>query len=364
MRLVRSSVASIALLALATAGCSAGSGGPSDSTGGPSDSNRATQAAGSTASATPSQAPADTGVAGQGGVFSRLPDLVQTVEPSIVTIATRVGVGSGVVYRSSGVIVTNAHVVEDFKRVQVTIASGAEMPGRVLATDTVTDLAVVRVDRQLPATQFETELPRAGELVLAMGSPLGFENSATAGIVSGLNREIPGAAERSRALVDLIQTDAAISPGNSGGALVNVDGHVVGINEAYIPPQAGAVSIGFAIPAATVVDTVDELLATGEATHPFVGIVPARITPQIAQTLDLGVDSGVLVAQVVQDGPAAAAGIRRGDVIVEFNHEDVADVGEFLGALRSVEPGDTVNVVVVRDGERQTVQLRLGELQQ
>jgi S1-C subfamily serine protease len=351
------------MLALATVGCSAGSGGSAGSTG-------AAPASG-TASSTPTPAPAassvppvDGGTEDGNGVFSRLPDLVQQVEPSIVTIATRVGVGSGVVYRSNGVIVTNAHVVEDFKRVTVTIASGAEMPGRVLATDTVTDLAVVRVDRHLPATPFETQLPRAGELVLAMGSPLGFENSATAGIVSGLNREIPGAAQRSRALDDLIQTDAAISPGNSGGALVNADGRVVGINEAYIPPQAGAVSIGFAIPAATVVDTVDELLASGTATHPFVGIVPAQITPQIAQALDLGVDSGVLVAQVVENGPAAKAGIRRGDVIVEFNHEDVEDVGEFLGALRDVEPGEAVDLVVVRDGARKTVRLRLGELQE
>lgn len=296
------------------------------------------------------------------GIFARIPDIVERVEPSVVTIAAGDGLGSGVVYEPD-VVITNAHVVGDVDRVTVTLANGVEIPGAVRATDTVTDLAVVDVERDLSPVEFEEDLPRVGELVIAMGSPLGFENSVAAGIVSGLGREIPGSARQSRALVDLVQTDAAISPGNSGGALVNASGQVVGINEAYIPPQAGAVSLGFAIPAATVVDTVEELLADGTATHPFVGIAPGRLTPQLAEALGLEADSGVLVLEVVADGPAAAAGIQRGDVITEFQGAEVASVEEFLGQLRDVEPGDTVEVGLLRDGEPRTVSVEIGQLE-
>lgn len=294
---------------------------------------------------------------------SRIPEIVEQVEPSIVTIDTGDGQGSGVVYESGGTIVTNAHVVGEATEVAVTLASGEELPGQVIATDTVTDLAVVEVGRDLPALEFEDGLPQVGELVLAMGSPLGFESSVTAGIVSGLGRNLPGAAGQSRALVDLIQTDAAISPGNSGGGLVNAEGNVVGINEAYIPPGAGAVSIGFAIPASTVVDTVDELLEDGAASHPYLGIVPARITPRIAEELDVDVESGVLVVQAAQGGPAARAGLRPGDVITAFNGTDVESIEEFLGELAGLDPGDTVEMTVVRAGQERTVTMELGRLQ-
>lgn len=184
----------------------------------------------------------------------------------------------------------------------MTLASGEELREEVLAVDTVTDLAVVEVDQNLPPAQFEEELPRVGELALAMGSPLGFQSSVTVGIISGRGRDIPGAARQSRALVDLIQTDAAISPGNSGGGLVNGEGRVVGISEAYIPPRTGAVAIGFAIPSSTVVDTVDELLEQGSVSHPYVGIVPGRISPRAAEALGVDVEAGVIVLQVAEGG--------------------------------------------------------------
>lgn len=162
-----------------------------------------------------------------------------------------------------------------------------------------------------------------------MGTPLGFANSVTAGIVSGLGREIPGSAQNTRALVDLIQTDAAISPCNSGEALVNTEGEVVGINEAYIPPQQGAVSLAFAIPAPTVTDVAEKLLKTGKASHPFIGIVPTRITQEIVDALGLATTTGALVRDVVEAGPAAAAGVRTGDVITKLNDVDIRNVEEF-----------------------------------
>ncbi|MBG6182675.1 hypothetical protein IWX65_000608 [Arthrobacter sp. CAN_A214] len=167
-------------------------------------------------------------------------------------------------------------------------ADGQRVSGTVEATDVVSDLALVRADRTgLPAAEFETDLPRTGETAIVIGSPLGFENTVTAGIISGLHREIPGSARTSQSLVDLIQTDAPISPGNSGGAVVNGQGKIIGISEAYIPPQSGAVALGFAIPAATAVEVAEQLLEDGTAEHAFLGLVPGAITAQIAQQLGL-----------------------------------------------------------------------------
>lgn len=294
------------------------------------------------------------------GILEGLPDTVERVEPSVVTILTRPGVGSGVVYNDDGVIVTNAHVVGEKARVEVALADGTRLPAEVLATDEITDLAVLQVEREgLRPADFRRDLPRPGELVLAMGSPLGFANSVTIGVVSGLSREIPGSAAVTRSLVDLIQTDAAISPGNSGGALIDADGAVIGINEAYIPPVAGAVSLGFAIPAGTVVDVVEQLLADGVATHPYLGLQLGRLTPEMVEALDLSTDRGVAVLEVVPNGPAADAGIRGGDVIVSFAGADIDSYEGLLGELRRTEPGQRVDVVVNRGGERLTLPLTI-----
>jgi S1-C subfamily serine protease len=193
-----------------------------------------------------------------------------------------------------------------------------------------------------------------------MGSPLGFMNTVTAGIVSGVGREIPGSASQGRALVDLIQTDAPISPGNSGGALVDVSGRVVGINDAYLPPSTGAVSIGFAIPSATAIDVADDLLDDGKVTHPYLGVVVGRLTPQIAQALSTGTDRGVLVRDVATGDPAARAGLRPGDVVTGFAGQPVTTVEEFLGELRRVEPGQTIQLTLVRNAAEQTVEVTVG----
>jgi S1-C subfamily serine protease len=292
-----------------------------------------------------------------------IPDLVAAVDPSVVTVvvADR-GLGSGVVYRDGGIIVTNAHVVGDARDVEVELADGTRTPAHVLAVDEQTDLAVLQADRKdLPPLKFQTTLPRVGETVLAVGSPLGFQNSVTEGILSGLGREIPGSATQGgEALVDLMQTDAAISPGNSGGALLNSAGEVIGINEAYLPPSTGAVNIGFAIPAVTVTRIVDQLLATGHAEHPYLGISAGTLTPQVAQALGLDVDRGVVIADVKKGGPADAAGIKSGDVLTAFNGHAVDTFEGLLGELRNVKPGDKVQVTVQRDGKPVTVTLTVG----
>ena len=192
-------------------------------------------------------------------------------------------------YRADGVIVTNEHVVGDAAQVLIAFADGQRVRAEVLATDAVVDVAVVRVERDdLPVPEYRTELPEVGELAVVIGSPLGFLGSVTSGIISGLGREIPGsAATGTQSLVDLIQTDAPISPGNSGGALVDDQGRIVGLSEAYIPPAAGAVALGFAIPAATVVRVADELLEDGRAQHAYLGVQFGRLTAQIAQQLEV-----------------------------------------------------------------------------
>lgn len=303
--------------------------------------------------------PTGTSAPAPGGAVSAA-DVVARLAPSVVTVHADRSVGSGVVF-GPDVVITNEHVVAGVRDVTLDYADGRSSAGTVLATDPVTDLAVIRTARTgLPVPEYRTDLPRPGDPVLAIGSPLGFEGTVTSGIVSGLSREVPGSAARSHALVDLIQVDAAISPGNSGGALLDASGRVIGINEAYIPPSAGAVSIGFAIPAATAVDIAGQLLADGTATHSYLGVRLARLTPEIRRGLGVAAESGALVTAVVPGGPAAAAGVRRGDVVVALGNRPVASVEDLIGALRETEPKQATSIGVQRAGQRVDLRITIG----
>ena len=329
------------VLALSGAGCTAD--GPTDAPSAPSST--------ATASAVPSN-PAGSPTTGDSGGLEDVPGVAAKLRPSVVTVLVDGGTGSGVVYREDGLILTNEHVVRGREDVQISFADGQQVAGKVKAVDAVTDVALIQAERKgLPPATFETALPEVGSLAVVIGSPLGFENTVTAGIISGLHREIPGSASQGQSLVDLIQTDAPISPGNSGGAVVNADGEVIGISEAYIPPQAGAVSLGFAIPAATAVDVAGQLAADGRAEHAFAGFVPAAITPEIAARLGIGTTVGVLVAQVVQGGPADDAGIRRGDIVTAVGGDKTATPEDLLAALRRAKPGDRVPFTVQTPGQ-------------
>jgi S1-C subfamily serine protease len=336
-------VAGAALVALAVAGCSL-----------VQDEARSAPA--------PVTAPAPNASA-QAAAAGDIPGIVRKVEPSVVTISHDQGTGSGVIWSEDGVVVTNAHVVGEARQVEVAFFDGRRADARVRATDPNTDLAVVDVERSdlQPAT-FQENLPTVGELAVAMGSPLGFQNTITAGIISGLHREIPGSAEQGiRSLVDLIQTDAAISPGNSGGALVNGRGEVVGINVAYIPPEQGAVAIGFAIPGATAVDIVGQLLRNGRATHTYLGIQPGQVTRDVAAQLGLDRARGVVVLEVVEGGPAAEAGLQPGDVIVGMDDATVDTVEDLFGELRQRRPGTQARVTYIRNGRSQEATVTLAE---
>jgi len=278
------------------------------------------------------------------------------------------GLGSGVIYREDGHIVTNNHVVEGANEVNVAFADGTTERGEVVGTDPYTDLAVVKVDRGgLPVADFaDGREPVLGQIAVAVGSPSGFQSTVTSGVVSGLNREVPASYTRGTqetSLVDLIQTDAAISPGSSGGALANRDGEVMGINVAYLPPaETGAVGIGFAIPSDTAASVADQLIETGEATQPYLGVSLTDLTPEVSERFGAAAESGALVTGVDPDGPAAEAGIRTSDVITAVGDGEVASTGDLLSALRGRLPGETVEVTAVGDGgEAREVTIELGE---
>lgn len=324
------------------------------------------QEAATTAAATTERTTVTVGGAGDGdGVFSRIPELVEQVRPSVVSIsvegAAGQGEGSGVIWDDEGTIVTNQHVIANAQQVEVVLASGDRLPAEVEAASSDFDLAVLRVERDgLPAADFADELPVVGELAVAIGNPLGFENTVTAGIVSGLHRSIPSGGQ-TPALVDLIQTDAPISPGNSGGALVGASGEVIGINVAYLPPgETGAVALGFAIPAPTARDVVEQLLDRGTIELAFLGVQPIQVDDVLAQRFGLDVDEGVAVGVVEAGSAADEGGIEEGDVIVRLAGQEIDTVEDLFAELRRNQPGETVDVTVVRDGERRELDVTLG----
>jgi serine protease Do len=312
--------------------------------------------------------------------------VAEQLSPSVVQVNVRAvqvtpfgtaqeseGLGSGVIYREDGYIVTNSHVVAPqgsraAEEVNVAFADGSQERGEVVGRDPSTELAVIRVNRGgLPAARFDDGADLVvGELAVAIGSPSGFRSTVTAGVISGLNREVPARYTRGRqdlALVDLIQTDAAISPGSSGGALADRDGEVVGINVAYLPPQEGAESIGFAIPSDTVTSVADQLIENGRVSSPFLGSRFADLTPQIAERFGLSAQNGVIVVDVELNGPADDAGLRPRDLITAIDSTRIEDTGDLLAALRDYEPGDTAALTVIREGtgDEERVEVRLGE---
>ena len=304
------------------------------------------------------------------------------VSPSVVQVNVREvqatpfgpqegeGVGSGVIYRKDGYIVTNAHVVQDSNWVNVAFADGSTERGNVVGKDETTDIAVVKVDRtDLPAAKFGNSRDLiVGQRAVAIGSPSGFQSTVTSGVIGGLNREVPAdltGGQQDVSLVDLIQTDAAISPGNSGGALADQNGEVIGINVAYLPPaQTGAENIGFAIPSDTATSVADQLIDNGRAVHPYLGVSLADLTPGIAKQFGIAADSGALVTEVASGGPAEKAGIKQRDVIIALGSSKIKDSGDLIAALRDYKPGDSMTLTLNRNGEQRNVDLTLGDRSQ
>jgi S1-C subfamily serine protease len=275
------------------------------------------------------------------------------------------GVGSGVIYSSDGYIITNEHVVSQGDHladsVEVTFSTGETVPATIVATDSYTDIAVLKVDKTgLSAATFADDASvTVGEYAIAIGSPLDYSNSVTLGIVSGLGRSIENSG--STALVDLIQTDAAISPGNSGGALLDSDGRVIGINVAYMPANmTGAENIGFAIPADTAVAVAQQLISKGSASHAYMGINYVSMTTSLQRQYRLAVDTGVLVTAVAPQSPAGQAGLQAGDIITAMDGREVAVDTDLIMVLRAHQAGDSITVTVDRNGQTIDLTVNLG----
>lgn len=267
--------------------------------------------------------------------------------------------GSGFVFSRDGYIVTNNHVVEDADEIIVRLASGQESEAKIIGRDAKTDLALIRIedhDELTPATLGNSDALRVGEWVLAIGNPFGLDNTITAGIVSAKGRHIGGPYD------NFIQTDASINPGNSGGPLININGEVVGINTAIFTRGGGNIGIGFAIPISLAKEVLEELRESGKVTRGWLGVMIQRVTPEIAESLGLEEAKGALVADVLDDGPARAAGIRTGDVIVEYDGQPVKDSAELPLMVARTAVGKKVAVVVIRDGERKRMRISIGEL--
>jgi len=269
--------------------------------------------------------------------------------------------GSGFVIDASGILVTNNHVIEGADEITANFNDGSKLKAKVVGRDEKTDLAVLQVEATKPLTAIkfgDSEVLRVGDWVMAIGNPFGLGGTVTVGIVSARNRDI-----NSGPYDNFIQTDAAINRGNSGGPLFNMEGEVIGINTAIISPTGGSIGIGFAIPSKTALNVINQLRDFGETRRGWLGVRIQEVTDDIAEGLSMTATQGALVAGVTEKGPAEAAGIEPGDVILEFNGQKVTAMHE-LPRLVADEPiGKEVPVLVLRKGEQKTVTVKLGRLE-
>ena len=326
--------------------------------------------------------PPSTGVlpVGSTEIETAITQAVEKVSPAVVTVVGRIPgqmtffgptpdrqvSGSGVIISERGYILTNNHVVEDTDRLRVIFADGSEQSAQLIGADPFADLAVLKVAGPVPAvaTLGNSDLLKPGETVIAIGSPLGaFRNTVTVGVVSATGRNLDTG--KGYQMEGLIQTDAAINHGNSGGPLVNLAGEVVGINTLIVRGSglSGDVAegLGFAIPSNTARAVAEQIIAKGYVSRPYLGISWQSITPAIARRYDLPAEWGVYVAQVEPDSPAAKAGLKQGDIIVQINDTPLDKNHNFINVLFDHHPGETVTLKVYRGRQLKEIQVTLGE---
>jgi S1-C subfamily serine protease len=315
----------------------------------------------------------------------------RSASPAVVNITTtavaydfflnpipKEGTGSGAIIDRSGNILTNFHVIDGARRLEVTLADGSKWPGRAVGADPGNDLAIIKIDA--PADQL-TILPFGdssklivGQKVLVIGNPFGFERTLTAGIISSIGRSIR--AENGRLIRGIIQTDAAINPGNSGGPLLNSNGEVIGVSTAIFSPSGGSVGVGFAVPINTAKRVISELINRGYVARPYLGISGYGIFPALAQALRLPIPEGVMVMEVTSGSPAHRAGIRGGDRAVQVGNRIVRVGGDIITRIDQMkvrtfeelsdyidtkQPGDTVTLTFNRQGRSSVAEIRLRE---
>ena len=270
------------------------------------------------------------------------------------------GLGSGVIVSPAGYILTNHHVVEAADEIKVAFPDGKELLAKVVGSDPETDIAVLRVDAQnLPAITFgSSENLRVGDIVLAIGNPLGIGQTVTSGIVSALGRT----GLRINTFENFIQTDAAINRGNSGGALTDSRGNLVGINSAILSSETGggSIGIGLAIPASMAKSVMEQIIKTGTVTRGWIGIGLQEITPEIAESFKLGSIRGVIINEIVRGGPAEKAGIKLGDILVSVDGKQTSDPQSAVNVITGIPPGSASKLMLKRSGQDMELAATIG----
>ncbi len=324
----------------------------------------------------PRQAPRDAGA-----MKSSFAPVVREAAPAVVNISARGvqqvrdpfwglpgqrqtgSIGSGVIVRSDGVVVTNNHVIENMQQIRVTLNDRREYAARVLLADSRSDIAVLQlegVEGSLPVLRIDDqEEQQVGDLVLAIGNPFGVGQTVTTGIISALNRTETGISDSG----SFIQTDAAINPGNSGGALVDMDGDLIGINTAIFSRTGSSTGVGFAVPATMVKRVVDSAVGGAKAVvRPWLGVKGDTVSADIARSLGLSRPQGLIITDVYPQGPGARAGLEEGDVITAVDGAEINDQGGLNFRVGTRSPNDTVAVTILRDGRTQTLNARVAAL--
>jgi Do/DeqQ family serine protease len=271
----------------------------------------------------------------------------------------QVGLGSGVIVAPEGYLLTNQHVVEGATEIEVQLTDGRATRARVVGSDTETDIALLKIELDgLPVIALgDVRALNVGDAVLAIGNPFNVGQTVTAGIVSALDRSEAGVSR----FQNFIQTDAAINPGNSGGALVDAQGALVGINTAIFSRSGGSLGIGFAVPADTARQVMEQLIRDGKVRRGWIGVEPRELSAEMAEGLNLPVKSGVLIAGVLQNGPAGKAGLRPGDVVLQIGERPVKNVGELFAAVAALQPDAETVLLTQRGSEQVRVTVKVGE---
>jgi serine protease Do len=271
------------------------------------------------------------------------------------------GAGSGFIVNSDGYILTNTHVVANAGEVTVRLTDRREFPAKVIGADERTDVAVIKINaNNLPIVKLgDPSRIKPGQWVLAIGSPFGFENSATAGIISATSRSVPG-----ENYVPFIQTDVAVNPGNSGGPLFNMAGEVIGINSQIFSRTGGFMGVSFAIPIDVARNVEEQLVKTGHVVRGRIGVTIQDVNAQLAESFGLDRPHGALVSSVDKDGPAAHAGVMAGDVILSVAGHPIERYGELSGAIATMKPGQEAALQVWRNGKQQTMNVKIEELKE
>ena len=270
------------------------------------------------------------------------------------------GLGSGVIVRADGYVLTNNHVVDGADEIEVTLSDKRNFKAKVIGTDPKTDIAVVKIEaNNLPTIALaDSSKVRVGDIVLALGNPFGVGQTVTMGIVSATGRANLGIEDYE----DFIQTDAAINPGNSGGALVNTNGELIGINTAIISRAGGSQGIGFAVPVNLARIVMDQIMKNGKVTRAWLGVMLQEVTPSIAKAFHLDSAKGALVGDVLANSPAAGAGLQKGDILVSLNGKPITDVHHLRLGISMMKPGTMLKLGVFRDGAIKDITVKLGEL--